>query len=86
MDGSGTTLASTFLVVMSKSDEYRANAEDCQRMSRGAWNPTDKATWLQMAEDWLRMIPPPDRSASDKFDAAENTSGTGQKRNLNSEH
>jgi hypothetical protein len=63
---------------MSKSDEYRANADECQKMARRATHPGEKATWLQMAQDWLRMIKQPEQSASDKFDAAEKAQGTGQ--------
>ena len=64
---------------MGKSDEYRANAAECQKMARLARKPGDKATWLAMAEDWLRMIRQPKQSASDKFDAAEKAQGTGQR-------
>ena len=70
---------------MSKSDEYSANAAECQKMARLAKSPADKATWLQMAEDWLRMLPKPRRSASDRFDAAEKAQGTGQDKSA-SEH
>lgn len=63
---------------MSKSDEYRANAAECERMAQRTKRPDDRATWLKMAADWLRMIPQPRRSASDKFDAAERAQGTGQ--------
>jgi hypothetical protein len=70
---------------MSKSDEYRANAEECQNMARRSQHPGEKATWLQMAQDWLRMIPQADPSASDKFDAAERKHGTHQTRS-DSEH
>ena len=69
-----------FCGVMSKSDEYRANTEECQRMARRSRNPADKATWLAMAEDWLRMIPLPKQSKADSFDAAEKAQGTGQQR------
>lgn len=65
---------------MSKSEEYRANAAECERMARAARNPSDKAMWLQMAADWLRMIRQPRASASEKFDAAERAQGTGQTR------
>ena len=54
-------------------------------MARAARNPSDKAMWLQMAADWLRMIRQPRASASDKFDAAEKAQGTGQTRS-DSEH
>jgi hypothetical protein len=65
---------------MNKSDKYRAQAEECLSMARKAVNPDDKATWLKMAEDWLRLIRPPRQSASDKFDAAEKAQGTHQKK------
>lgn len=41
-------------------------------------NHDEKATWLAMASDWLRMIPKPKASASDNFDAAEAARGTNQ--------
>jgi hypothetical protein len=66
---------------MSKSDEYRANAAECQRMARLSRDPGEKATWLQMAQDWLRMTKGVDQeTASDRFDAAEKARGTGQPR------
>jgi len=63
---------------MSRSDEYRANAAECQKMARIAKNPGEKATWLAMAEDWLRMIPPPLRSAAEKFATSQQSLGTGR--------
>jgi len=67
---------------MSKNDDYREYADECQRMARIAKHPGEKATWLQMAQDWLRMIKQPQswQSASDKFDAAEKAQGTGQEK------
>ena len=65
---------------MSKSDEYRANAEECQKMARIATNPGEKVTWLEMAADWLRMIKPPRQTPAQKFDAAEHQRGTGQEK------
>ena len=65
---------------MSKSDEYRANAAECQRMARIATNPGERVTWLEMAADWLRMVEKVDPSASEKFDAAEAKQGTHQTR------
>lgn len=70
---------------MRKHDEYRANAAECERMAHRAKHPGEKATWLQMAQDWLLMIPAPRQSASERFDAAERARGTGQDRS-NSEH
>ena len=42
---------------MSKPDEYRANAQECQRMTAISCNPNEKAVWQQMAQHWPRMIP-----------------------------
>jgi hypothetical protein len=74
----GTRTPGDISSVMSKSDEYRANAEECERMARRSRNPADKATWLAMAEDWMRMIKQPRLSALDRFDAAEKARGTHQ--------
>jgi hypothetical protein len=37
-------------------DEYRRNAQECQRMAEKAGNATDKASWLRLAASWLSMI------------------------------
>jgi hypothetical protein len=63
---------------MSKSDEYRANAQECERMAGITRNQADKITWLQMAAHWLRLIPTPKPSASERFDAEERAVGTHQ--------
>ncbi len=65
---------------MSKAAEYRANAEECQRMAGLARNPTEKATWLQIAEHWLRMIPGTVGAASERFHMEERSKGTQQSR------
>ena len=41
---------------MSKNDEYRANAVECERMAKVARNEADKQSWLGMARHWLAMI------------------------------
>jgi hypothetical protein len=63
---------------MSKSDEYRANAAECQRMARLTVNPGERVTWLEMASDWLRMIEKAERSATEKFDDQNRDEGTHQ--------
>jgi hypothetical protein len=63
---------------MSKSDEYRENAAECQRMARRAVDPGERVTWLEMAADWLRMIPKAERSANEKFDDQNRDEGTHQ--------
>jgi hypothetical protein len=54
---------------MSKNDEYRANAAECERMARFTRNESEKRTWQDMAESWLRLIRPPSAAVSDRFDA-----------------
>jgi hypothetical protein len=54
-----------------------------QQPSRGPLSDEiagERATWLEMAADWLRMIEKVDPSASDKFHAAEKAQGTHQER------
>jgi len=64
---------------MNNSDEFRANAAECQRMADATKNAGDKRSWLQMAESWLRMIKPR-QTAADRFDAAERAQGTEQRK------
>jgi hypothetical protein len=41
---------------MSKSDEYRRNADECRRMASRTQKPDDEAAWLRLAYSWLRML------------------------------
>ena len=41
---------------MTKNDEYRANAAECERMAKVTRNEADKQSWLGMANHWLAMI------------------------------
>lgn len=57
---------------MSKNDEYRANAAECQRIARFTRNESEKRSWLEMAESWLRLIKPAQPSdPTDRFDPVE---------------
>jgi hypothetical protein len=57
---------------MNKNDEYRANAAECERMARFTRNESEKRTWLDMAESWLRLIQPARPSdMAERFDAIE---------------
>jgi hypothetical protein len=40
---------------MSGRDEYRKKAEECREGALETRAPEDKAAWLSMAEDWLRL-------------------------------
>jgi hypothetical protein len=55
---------------MSKPDEYRANAQECERMAAISRNPNEKASLLEMAQQWLGMIPKVGSTKPDQFDAA----------------
>jgi len=63
---------------MGKSEEYRANAVECERMAGICRNPGDKATRLQMAAHWLGMIPKSELSKTEQCDADARAEGTGQ--------
>jgi hypothetical protein len=41
---------------MDKPDEYRAHAEQCQRMADTAHREDEKQQWLRLAEHWLALI------------------------------
>jgi hypothetical protein len=44
-------------VVSDKYEEYRRNAMVCERMSRTTSSQDIRASWLRLAESWLRMVP-----------------------------
>ena len=41
---------------MSKDDEYRLQAEDCERQAERALNDMDRAAWLRLAEAFRKLI------------------------------
>jgi hypothetical protein len=65
---------------MTKSEEFRAKAEECRLMAAKVTTPIDQAAWLELATDWLGLIPEPAQTASDRFDATERHRGTRQQR------
>lgn len=56
---------------MNKNDEYRANAAECERMAHFTRNESEKHTWLEMAESWLRLIQSSPPADVNRFDAIE---------------
>jgi hypothetical protein len=42
--------------LVSKANEYRANAEECRRMADSTKNALQKDMWCDMSESWLGMI------------------------------
>ena len=65
---------------MTKSDQYRAKAEECRLMAAKVTTPIDQAAWLDLATDWLGLIPEPAQIDSDRFDAMERDRGTRQQK------
>ena len=59
---------------------YRRQAEYCRDQAQKASNDDVKAAWLELAADWLALIP----SGADAFDAALKRSGTGQEESASS--
>jgi hypothetical protein len=56
-------------VVSEKNEEYRRNAMVCESMSRTTSSENIRASWLKLAESWLRMIEPESLSEEEAFDA-----------------
>jgi hypothetical protein len=61
--------------VMSKANEYRANAAECRRMADSTKNALEKHMWRDMSESWLGMIGHAER---EDFAAEEREHGTNQ--------
>ena len=64
--------------VSSRSEEYRRNAMVCERLSHTTSNEAIRASWLRLAESWLRMIPQESLSEPHSFDLASQLKETGQ--------
>jgi hypothetical protein len=60
-------------------DEYRRQANFCERMAQQATAPELKESWLRLAADWLGMIPGHPATPEEQFDAAAQAKGTHQK-------
>jgi len=65
-------------VVSEKSEEYRRNAMVCESMSHTTSSESIRASWLKLAESWLRMIPPDSPFADDAFDVTMRSGGPRQ--------
>jgi hypothetical protein len=52
---------------MSREDEFRKNADECQIHATKAIRSADKERWLRLAEHWLKMA---------QEDADKDTGGT----------
>jgi hypothetical protein len=63
---------------MSKADEHRKKASEAKAMAEGLTDEFSKALWLEVAENWLRMVPKAKRTREQQFTDAEREQGTGQ--------
>ena len=63
---------------MTKSDQYRAKAEECRIMAAKVTTLIDRAAWLGLAADWLGLIREPAQTPSERFHAMERHRGTHQ--------
>ena len=41
---------------MDQKDEYELNVREAQRMAENSITDADKAAWLRIAQQWLRML------------------------------
>lgn len=63
----------------SRYDEYQRQADECVEMSRKSLNEERCSSWLKLAGEWLRMIPPDhDQTSEQRFREDVRASGTGQ--------
>jgi hypothetical protein len=75
-------LPQTDALLSESDDDYRARADECQRMAAQAARPQDKATWLKLAAGWQMLIRRPWQTPAERFDAMERVRGTVQARSL----
>ena len=40
------------------SDEFKKQALECERMAKNSLNDSDRATWLRLAQEWMRLLRP----------------------------
>jgi len=38
-----------------KTNKFRREAEECRRNARQVTNPTDRDSWLRLADDWMKL-------------------------------
>ena len=47
---------------MSDADDFRKQAVECRQLAATTTIPADKAFWLRVAEDWLKLAQEADKS------------------------
>jgi hypothetical protein len=43
------------------ADDFRKQAEECRQLANTALKAVDKAFWLRLAEDWLKLAQEADK-------------------------
>ncbi len=38
------------------SHEYEKQARECERMAKNSISDTDRAAWLRLAQEWMRLL------------------------------
>jgi len=61
-----------------KEDKYRQYAEEAQALAEKAISERDKASWLKIAQSWLRLLPQRTLTAEERFEVDVRERGTGQ--------
>jgi len=39
-----------------RAEEYAAQAAECERMAKNSISDVDRATWLRLAQEWMRLL------------------------------
>jgi hypothetical protein len=63
---------------MSDNDHYRRQAEYARTEAERATNPRDKASWLDLMQGWLSLLPKSAMSPEQRFDERARAEGTHQ--------
>ncbi len=63
---------------MDNDHEVRRYAAEAQEMADRSWTDADRASWLRIAQSWLKMLSPQSGSAEDRFEDDAKVKGTGQ--------
>lgn len=50
-----------FRTVTADADQFRKQAEECRQLAGTALKAVDKAFWLRLAEDWLKLAQEADK-------------------------
>jgi hypothetical protein len=61
-----------------RESEYRKQAKEAQQQADAAKNDADKSSWLQIAQEWLSMLPRRKPTAKETFEAKSEAQGTKQ--------